>query len=160
MSNPEEHIRIIEPSEEMFQTIEFYKKVVKDALPNSKITLIGSFAVPMCGKNEFDLLVETDDVKKAQELIQEKGQGRFGIGPIVDGEGYCRSKKRQGIICELHIVTKGHKKIKHYLDLIRTLKSKPEIIKKYEELKRSLNGSTEETYKKEKSKFLKENKLI
>ena len=111
----EECIKIIKPSKKIFQIIKKYKKIIKDALPSSKITLIGSFAIPMYGKEEIDLLVETDNVKKAQEIIQEKGLGRFGIGPIVDGEGYCRSKKRYGIICELHIVPKGHKKIKKYL---------------------------------------------
>ena len=114
----------------------------------------------MCGKEEFDLLVEIDDIKRAQELIQEKGAGRFGIGPIVDGEGYCRSKKRYGIICELHILPKRHKKIKKYLDLIHKLKSNHSIRRKYEEFKRSLDGVTEEVYKAKKEKFLKENELI
>jgi len=153
-------IRIIGPSEEVFELIDFYKTIVKNALPKAKITLIGSFAIPMCGKEEFDLLVETGDVRNAQKLIQEKGRGRFEIGPIVGGEGFCRSKKRFGIICELHIVPKEHKKIEVYLDLINKLKSKPEIVRKYEKLKWALNGSTEEAYKKEKSKFLKENNLL
>ena len=153
-------IKIIEPSKEIFELIEFYKKIVSDALPKARITLIGSFAIPMCGKEEFDLLVEVDDVAQAQELVQEKGLGRFGIGPIVNGEGFCRSKKIFGIICELHIVPKGHKKIKSYLDLISKLKSKPKIVLEYEKLKRSLDGSSEEVYKNEKNKFLKENNLL
>ena len=50
-------------------------------------------------------------------------------------------------------------KIKPYIELIRKLKLNPDIVKKYEELKRSLDGSTEEEYKKEKNKFLKEYNL-
>jgi len=114
----------------------------------------------MCGKEEFDLLVEVDDVKSAQKLIQEEGFGRFGIGPIVEGEGFCRSKKKFGIICELHIVPRGYKKIKSYLSLISELQSNPKIVLEYEKLKRSLDGFTEEIYKSEKIKFLKEYKLL
>lgn len=148
-------VKIIDPTKEIFELIEFYKKIIKEALPKSKITLIGSFAIPMCGKEEFDLLVEVDDVKKAQEIIKEKYSDKFGIGPIVKGEGFCRSKKEFGIICELHIVPKNHKKIKQYLNLIDKLKSNPEIVEEYSKLKWSLDGSLEEEYKKEKSKFLK-----
>lgn len=160
MSDSKDLIKIIKPSPEIFKIINFYKKLVKNIIPNSKITLIGSFAIPMCGKEEFDLLVETDDVKKTQELIQKKSSGRFGIGPIIDEEGYCRSKKKYGIICELHIINKGNKKIKGYLNLVNKLKLKPNLVKKYEKLKMSLDDSTEDRYKKEKDKFLKENGLV
>lgn len=154
-----ERVKIIEPSKEIFQIIDYYKKIVKKALPKSKVTLIGSFAVPMCGKEEFDLLVETDDIKKAQHVIKEKGKGRFGIGPVVRDMGFCRSKKRFGIICELHIVPKEYKKSKNHFKIIKKLKSNPELLKKYEDFKRSLDGYTLDRYKKEKNKFLMENNL-
>ena len=94
MVSNESIVKIIEPSKEIFELIAFYKKLIQKALPNCKITLIGSFAIPMCGKEEFDLLIEVDDVKNSQRLIKENSQNRIGIGPIVDGEGFCRSKKR------------------------------------------------------------------
>ena len=160
MSLNESVVRIIEPSKEIFELIDFYKSMIQKALPDSKIALIGSFAVPMCGKEEFDLLVEVDDVEKSQEIIQERSQGRIGIGPIIDGEGFCRSKKRFGIICELHIVPRDHHKIKQYLDLISRLGSNPEIVERYEELKRSLDGHPESEYKEEKLRFLKEYHMV
>lgn len=160
MTPDESIVKIIEPSEEIFEIITFYKNLISDILPKSKITLIGSFAIPMCGKEEFDLLVEVDDVEKAQQMIREKSHERMNIGPIVDGEGYCRSKKKFGIICELHIVPKGHKKIQQYADLIDKLKSNQLILEKYTKLKKSLNGLPESQYKAEKDKFLKENNLI
>ena len=159
MVNKTDPIKIIEPSKEVFKIIEEYTNLVQKILPTSKITLIGSFAIPMCGKEEIDLLVETDDIKKAQKEIEEKSDGRFGIGPRVGEVGFSRSKKKFGIICELHFVPKGYKKIQNYLKFIENLKSKPDIIKKFEKLKRSLDGSTEEEYKNEKRKFIKENKL-
>ena len=160
MSLNENVVRIIEPSKEIFELIGFYTEMIQKALPDSKITLIGSFAIPMCGKEEFDLLVEVDDVEKSQERIQERSQGRMGIGPIVDGEGFCRSKKRFGIICELHIVPIGHHRIRQYTDMIDRLRSNPQIIEEYEELKRSLDGHLESEYKKEKSIFLKRQNMI
>ncbi len=160
MSSNESNIKIIKPSKEIFDLIDFYKNIIQKALPNSKITLIGSFAIPMCGKEEFDLLVEVDDVKSSQKIISKNSQDRIGIGPIVDGEGFCRSKKRFGIICEIHIVPRNHEKIKKYFNLIDKLKSNPKLVEKYNFLKRSLDGSLESEYKKEKSKFLKSHNLI
>ena len=52
-------MRIIEPSEEIFKIIEEYKEIISKILPTAKITLIGSFAIPMCGKEEFDLFWES-----------------------------------------------------------------------------------------------------
>lgn len=156
MSDSSKTIKIIEPSKEIFQLIDNYKLLIKDILPNSKLTLIGSFSVPMCGKEEIDLLIETDNVKEAQELLGKNG---FGIGPIVNGEGFCKSNK-YGIACDLHLAPKGHKNIKKYFDLITKLKENPKILKKYEDFKKSLGGSAEEIYKKAKNKFLKENNLI
>jgi len=160
MSSNKSNIKIIEPSKETFELIDFYKKMIQKALPNSKITLIGSFAIPMFGKEEFDLLVEVDEVESSQIIISENSQDRIGIGPIIDGEGFCRSKKRYGIICELHIVPRNHKKIKKYLGLIDKLKSNPKLVEEYNILKRSLDSSLESEYKQEKSKFLKSHNLI
>jgi GrpB-like predicted nucleotidyltransferase (UPF0157 family) len=159
----DDKVKIIEPSEEIFQIVEFYKNIVKKALPDAKVTLIGSLAIPMCGKEEFDLLVEVDglDLSKAQSLISENSENIIGIGPITnEGEAFSRSKKRYGIICELHILPKGHKKIFQYLDLVNRLKSDKEIVRKYEGLKRSLDGFSEEEYRNAKIKFLEESGLI
>ena len=99
-------IKIIEPSKEIFGKINGYIEMVQSILPSSKITLIGSFAIPMCGKEEFDLLVETDDVVESQNLVEQNSNGIFGKGPVVGDEAYSRSKKKYGIICELHFLPK------------------------------------------------------
>lgn len=84
MTTDESIVKIIEPSKEIFECIEFYKNLIQKILPESKVTLIGSFAIPMCGKEEFDLLVEVNDVKKSQNIIQERSQEKFSIGPIIE----------------------------------------------------------------------------
>ena len=43
---------------------------------------------------------------------------------------------------------------------MKKLKLNSKILNQYENLKRSLDGSTEEKYKKEKNKFLNENNLV
>lgn len=156
----ETKVKIIEPSKEIFEVAEDYINLIQKILPSSKITLIGSFAIPMCGKEEIDFLVETDNVLESQKKIEKESGGIFGRGPIINGEGFSRSKKRFGIICELHFAPKGHKKINEYLKLIKNLRANSQIVKKYETLKKSLEGETEDIYKKKKSKFLEENNLI
>ncbi|MFP4424578.1 MAG: hypothetical protein ACLFP2_05120 [Candidatus Woesearchaeota archaeon] len=88
-------VKIIEPSDKIFELIEICKKEVQAALPKARITLIGSFAVPMCGKEEFDLLIEVDKVRQVQQNFKKIG---FGVGPIIGGEGFCK-KKVEGIVC-------------------------------------------------------------
>ena len=149
-------IKIIEPSKELFDIANKYIKLIKNLLPESKICLIGSLAVPMCGKEEIDLLIETKDVKKAQEIVSKIG---FSVGPIVDGEGFCKGRNFS-VECDLHIVSNNHKKIKKYFGLINKLKENPDLFKKYESFKKSLNGSTIREYKSKKNKFLIENGLV
>ncbi len=154
-------VKIIEPLKETYSIIEDYKKLVKNALPECKITLIGSFAVPMCGKKEFDLVVEIDrDIKESQMKIAENSNGKIGAGPIVDGVGYCRSKKRFGIICKLHVMPFGHKKKKMCLKLIKKLQDNPALLDEYKKLKYSLNGKSEKLYRKKKGKFILDNDLV
>jgi GrpB-like predicted nucleotidyltransferase (UPF0157 family) len=152
-------VKIVEPSKEVFDLIESYKNIVRKALPKSKVTLIGSFAIPVCGKNEFDLLVEIgkdEDVREAQEKIKEASNDKMGIGPIMEnGEGFSRSKKRYGMICELHIVKEGHKNIEKYLTQIKKFKEEPQLAEEYSNMKRSFEGKTEEEYKKAKKEFFK-----
>ena len=155
-----DYVKIVKPSEEFYLVIDDYKKIVGDALPNCKITLVGSFAIPMCGKEEFDLIVEVDDIEMAQKRIAENSFGKIGIGPVIDGVGYCRSKKRLGIICELHIMPFGHGKKKMCLRLIKKLQDNPALLKEYEKLKYSLDGKTKDIYRKKKGKFILDNDLI
>jgi GrpB-like predicted nucleotidyltransferase (UPF0157 family) len=156
MLNNEEKVTIIKPSKKVFETIENYKKLISEIVSDSKISLIGAFAVPMCGKKDIDILIETNNVKETQEKLKINN---FTVGPIIKDEGFCRSKKYD-IVCDVHIVTKNHDKIKKYFDLINNLKSDLKLLKKYEKLKKSLNNKTIKEYKENKNKFLKENNLI
>jgi GrpB-like predicted nucleotidyltransferase (UPF0157 family) len=156
----EETITILEPTEEVFAKAFFYLNFLKEILPKAKITLIGSLAIPVCIKNEIDILVEIEedeDILKVQEKIRDENQDLFRIGPIVNGEGYSRTKKKHGIICELHILHRGDDRIEKYIRQIEQFKSNPELAKKYGDLKRSLDGYKSSEYKKAKNEFMKEN---
>ncbi|MFT4311001.1 MAG: GrpB family protein [Candidatus Woesearchaeota archaeon] len=159
MKSEKELVKIIKPSKEIFEKIDEYKEIVKQILPDSKIELIGSLAIPMIGKEEFDLLVEVDDVLKSQKTIEEKRSDLFGIGPIIDDEGYVRSKKKFGIICELHLLPRNHNKITNYKNYVRKLKENKEVRLEYENLKLSLNGKEMKYYRQQKKEFIKKYKL-
>lgn len=158
-----EKITILEPTNEIFEKAEFYIDFIRKVLPEAKVSLIGSLAIPVCIKNEIDILVEVEegeDIQKVQEKIRDENQDLFRVGPIVDGEGYSRTKKKHGLICELHILHKGDKRIEKYQNLIERFKYNPELAKAYNDLKRSLNGALNDEYKKVKIEFLKKNGFL
>jgi GrpB-like predicted nucleotidyltransferase (UPF0157 family) len=158
-----EKITILEPTIEVLEKAEFYLNFIRKALPEAKVTLIGSLAIPVCIKNEIDILVEVEegeDIQKVQEKIKDENQDLFRVGPIVDNEGYSRTKKKHGLICELHILHRGDKRIEKYLKLIERFKSNPELAKTYSDLKKSLNGVSNDEYKKVKIEFLKKNGFL
>lgn len=148
-----EIIEIIEPSKKVFDLSESVQKKIKKVLPEAKTRLIGSFAVPLCGKKEIDILIEVGDVEQAQEILMKEG---FNKGPNIKEEGFC-NLKIDGIECDLHILPVGHKKIRQVYDKVtNALKEDANLRERLANLKRSLNGKTKEEYKKEKSKFYEE----
>ncbi len=158
----EDVIQIIEPSDKVLQKAEFYIQLIKKILPNATVTLIGSLAIPVCVKNEMDILIEIDkneDIQTIQEKVRDESGDIFGIGPIENNEGYSRSKKKHGIICELHILHKDDERIEKYLEQVRRFRNDPELAKKYSDLKRSLNGASNSVYKERKAMFFQENSL-
>ena len=97
------------------------------------------------------------DINKILEQITNHISERFYPGVVVDNEGFVRSKKKYGIRCELHILHKSDERIGKYLEQVERFKSDPELAKKYETLKRSMDGKTEAEYKEAKNIFFKEN---
>lgn len=149
-------IQIVEPTPEVLAKADFYIELVKKLVPGSVVTLVGSLAIPVCVKNEIDILVEVgpdEDIRLLQEKVRDGSNDIFGVGPIADGEGYSRSKKKHGIICELHFLPRGHVRAERYKRLVEFFKSNPELTQRYNEFKRALNGLTQKQYKEEKAKF-------
>ncbi len=160
----EEVVHIIDPSPEIIEKAESYMKMLRKILPDATITLIGSLAVPVCLKDEMDVLVELEpgqNIALVQEKIKKESGDMFHIGPINDGEeGFMRSKKKYGVRCELHIIHKGDLRGDRYRELVSKLQSNPGLAQEYDAFKRSLNGISLEVYKKEKLRFLREHNLI
>ena len=148
-------IEIIKPSKKLFSLFDKIKEELLEIIPSSNISLIGSMAVPMKGKKEIDILLETKDVEEAQNLLIDKG---FSKGPIIVGEGFSINRNYK-VLVELHIVPFGHKKIEIYKQLIDKLKNNKELRKRYEDFKVSCSGFSEKKYKQEKNKFLEKNNL-
>jgi GrpB-like predicted nucleotidyltransferase (UPF0157 family) len=152
----EKKVKIIEPTKKLFDLFNDIKKKLLEVFPSSNVSLIGSLAVPMKGKEEIDILLETDNVEEAQNLLVNKG---FSKGPIIDGEGFCENNNYD-VVIDLHIVSFGHKRIEVYQRTITKIQDNQELREKYENFKESFNGSSAEKYKKEKNKFLAENDLV
>jgi len=153
-------IKIIEPTEEVFKAVDFYIELVQSIIPESKITLIGSLAIPTCTKNEMDLMVEVEpdqDINEILEQITNDRSERFYPGTVVNNEGFVRSKKKYDIRCELHILHKNDARVGKYIEQVKRFKSDAGLAKRYETLKRSMDGKTEAEYKEAKNIFFKEN---
>jgi len=146
----EEKIKIIDFNREFLLIFEKYKKIIKKILPTSKIYLIGSSAVPMKGKEEIDILIETDNPKEAQRILFKEG---FSKGFETDNKIY-HMDFRFGIECQIHLVEKGNKWIKRHLDFIKKLQKNHKIRKELEKLKEECDGLTKDEYKKRKNKFI------
>jgi len=133
MASEHKLVKIISPSEEVYDTFEKYKKIIKSVLPDANILLVGSFAIPMRGKEEFDILIETSDIEETREILVTKG---FSKGPIIGEEGFMHCRLYP-IMCDARIVKHDSKLIQQYLKLIKRLQENNPLRKEYEELKES-----------------------
>ena len=128
-----------------------YKTEILKLLPEAKIELIGSAAVPMKGKRELDILIEVPDKEKAQEILVKNG---YGNGPIFGDTSYATDLK-YGIECEFHILNKGHKQIKKFKSLVKELRKNKRLRENFERFKESCEGLTRREYRERKAEFLK-----
>jgi 8-oxo-dGTP diphosphatase len=146
-------VEIIEPSQKIFDLSKKIQREVKKILPESKTKLIGSFAIPICGRKEIDILVEVKDVKKAQEKLAKLS---FKKGPVVKEEAFL-TKFEGDMRCDLHVLEYGDKRIRKVYDKVINFFKEDEIIReKYSNFRKSLAGLSESEYKEKKSKFLAE----
>lgn len=156
MSYDLDKVIIIEPSKELFDLFGKIKQEILTINPDLVIELTGALSVPMKGKKEMDILIQTNNVQSTQNKLIPIG---FSKGPINNGEGFCRNRKYE-VIIELHILPFNHKKIKLYRQITKTLQEDKNLRKSFEALKTSLNGKNIKEYKDAKKIFMKENNLI
>ncbi len=130
-----------------------YKTEILKLLPEAKIELIGSAAVPMKGKRELDILVESSNKENAQKKLIKNG---YEEGPVFEDTSYVKDF-RYGIECEVHIMNKGDKKINEIKFLISKLKKDKKLRDKFEKFKESCESLDIREYRKRKAIFLKSN---
>ncbi len=144
-------IEIIEPSKKIFDLSNRIQDKIKKILPKSKTRLIGSFAIPICGKKEIDILVEVENVKESSKILSKNG---FKQGPLIKRESFMTCLEGD-IDCDLHVLPHGDDHIKKVYDkTIDYFKKNENKRKEFDELKRSLKGSSPEEYKRKKGEFL------
>lgn len=144
-------IQIIEPSEKIFSLSKRVQSKIKRILPESKTRLIGSFAIPVCGKKEIDILIEVNNVEEASKILSKNG---FKQGPKIKTESFMTCFE-EGMDCDLHVLPYEDKHIaKVYDKVINYFKENEDKRKEFDNFKRSLNGLPEEEYKRKKGEFL------
>lgn len=155
MNREEKRVRIVEPSARLRDIRLSYERIIAAALPSAKLHHIGSSAVPIAGREEIDILVETDDIVQSQETLARHG---FSKGPINHGEAFLRGRQYP-ILCDVHVLQHNDKRVGQYLTTIKRLQEDTGLRTEYERLRRSLDGKTEQEYKTAKRAFLKERLL-
>ena len=139
-----------------FKIFEKYRNIILEKLPKAEVILFGSHAIPMKGQiNELDMLVIVDEQYDALPILKEL----FSEFYDYDGRIYLYDY-RFDVEAEIHLVSKGHEKIKRVLGFVDLLKKNKNLREELEELKVSCNGITKEEYRDKKTEFLKRHKLI
>ncbi|MBT3395078.1 hypothetical protein HOA59_03285 [archaeon] len=149
-------VSIIEPTRELSDLFEQIRIKISSLIPGAKIELIGSLAIPMKGKPEMDILIQTEDVEITQDKLSTIN---FSKGPIIEEEGFCKNRDYK-ILIELHIVPFNHKRIHKYKQLIKLLQENEKLKKSFEKLKLSYEGKSIKEYKVAKNLFMEENNLL
>ncbi len=149
-------MKMVKPKKKYFELFEEYKKIISKILPKAEITLIDSLAIPMLGKKEIDILIETENLEESCDLLTKEFPKR---SPIVGNHVYFHDE-RKDIMVELHLSKKGSKKIKSVKEFIEKLKNNSKLKEKFEKFKLSCDSFSKEEYKKKKSEFMTQEGLI
>jgi GrpB-like predicted nucleotidyltransferase (UPF0157 family) len=151
MSRDEKPVKIIEYSPKVEELFTLYEEMIQNVLPDVTITHIGSFAVPMTGKAELDVLIEVDDLQKTSDLLGKNG---FGQGPVLKDEAFL-SNYTYDVELEIHLVPKGSPKKELYLSHVKKLQEDKALREEVTKLKQSLNGQPRGVYREKKARFFK-----
>jgi GrpB-like predicted nucleotidyltransferase (UPF0157 family) len=112
-------------------------------------------AVPISGKLEIDVMVVSKNVDGDSKSLSQSG---YRQGPIIGGISYLSTKKN-GIRIDLQILPVGHKMIEIHRNTLKKLRENPEIRKRYEEFKKSLDNLPKNEYKRKKVEWIESNLL-
>ena len=114
---PKRPIHIIDFSPEVAKLQADTIAEISRLIPHAQVEAIGSFAVPLAGKEEIDIMIISKDILADSELLV---QGGYRQGPIDD---LSHLGKRVGVFrIDTHVVPEGHKMIGIYRGIIEKLK--------------------------------------
>ena len=149
------------PKDKIVQIFPFDPKVTQAAeeiinqvhtfFPDLKIVHMGASGLKISGQNDIDLYIlspwrEFD--KYLHGLIKIFGTPKFKRRGSVAWDF-----NRNGFPVELYLTDPTSEPMKRQIRVYETLKSNPEILKEYEELKHEMNGKSFREYQKQKYEF-------
>ena len=146
---------VVEPNEHIFEIQNRYLEVVKEALPERHIEMVGGMAVPMTGRPELDILILTDDPEGDTKHLEAIGFQHRGVAD----DAFYLKQMVEGVEVTLQIMREDNKMVSIHRGLIELLRQDEPLRKEYEEFKKTLSGLPRDEYKKQKVAWLEENIL-
>ncbi|HEX7724569.1 MAG TPA: GrpB family protein [Candidatus Paceibacterota bacterium] len=148
-------IHIIDPSPDI---LVLQVQTVVDMVilvPSAAVEAVGSMAVPVCGKNEIDIMVVSDDVAGISAMLVNNG---YRQGPIEKGISYLNKYVGETEVA-VQVIPNGHKMIEIHRVILHRLQSDQGLRDRYAAFKRTLDGLPSDEYKTRKSEWIRANLL-
>jgi GrpB-like predicted nucleotidyltransferase (UPF0157 family) len=125
-----------------------------------RIEHIGSTSVPgMFGKPCVDLVVIVDDLEQVEAKVSDMEREGFSYAGqfVMEGSRLFRVVHDNTLDANVHFFVSGHPHIKEMISLRDYLRSNPEEVRRYSDLKRRLYDSHADdyaTYRKQKDEYM------
>jgi GrpB-like predicted nucleotidyltransferase (UPF0157 family) len=133
------------------QTEKVTKKVIDiiiKKIPKADVRFMGSSALKICGQNDVDIYIICPPNLKNNYLSKLK--------PIFGNQIKNKNKWKwieNGIEVSVYLSDPNDKKFQEQLEIFNIFKNNSQILKKYEELKKTLNGKSYKEYQIAKYEF-------
>lgn len=131
------------------------KQELQKLLPNSNIEFVGAMAVPMVGRPELDVMIISEQIGIDSQVLVEND---YKQGPLENGISFLK-KMQDCVEIGVQIMSGDNKMVNVHRNMIQILRKNDALRHQYEDFKRTLSGLTREEYKKQKSKWIRDNIL-
>ncbi len=131
---------------------EDYHSIIQKYLPKSQIEHIGASSIPNCvSKGDLDIYVAVENVEQAIVTIEKLN---FKIKQeTLRTEQLCMFESQKNEDVAIQLVEKSSS-FEDFLHFRNKLRSNPDLVEQYNQMKLSCTGFTHEQYREVKSRFI------
>jgi GrpB-like predicted nucleotidyltransferase (UPF0157 family) len=119
---------------------------IRKLIPNVDVRFLGASALKISGQNDIDIYILTPKESKENYINLLKDE----LGPWPTRKW---KWSEEGIEISVYLSDPDDYKLKEQLDLFEILTTNKQVLREYEDLKESMNGSTYEDYQTAKYEF-------